>query len=180
MSKKKNKLKLPFSIVYDAPVTLSFVIISLLLFVFDTFILKQKLTGIFLASPTSAGGNLPFELKNALSYVRFIFYAFGGSNAIIYLSNLVFFLLLGPSVEEKYGSIVVGIMMAVSTLFAGVLNACFRPVSLQGATAIVFMMIFLNSFMTFNKKKIPLSFVVVFVLYIILQIVEDKVNGVLG
>lgn len=176
----KKKIKLPFKLTYDAPVTLSFAILSLIFFVVDFYIVKQKLGTLLLSSPTTPKGTLPFDIKNALSYLRMIFYIFGVSNPIAFISNLIFILLLGPSIEEKYGSVVIGIMMVVASLFSGVLNACFRTVSMQGATAIVFMMIFLNAFMSFTKKKVPLSFVVVFALYIIIQIVDNKVNGVVG
>jgi len=70
--------------------------------------------------------------------------------------------------------------MVVAAVFAGVLNSCFRTVSMQGATSIVFMMIFLNAFMSFSKKKLPLSFVAVFALYITVQCLEKNVAGAIG
>jgi membrane associated rhomboid family serine protease len=72
--------------------------------------------------------------------------------------------------EERYGSVIIGIMIFVSALFAGVLNACFCETSLVGAVPLVSMMIFLNAFMSFSKKKFPLSFAAVMVLFVLLQI----------
>lgn len=174
----KKKIKMPFSFIYDAPVTLTFVIISLLFFIFDSLILKNKITPLILSSPTTSEGTLPFEIKNFLSYLRFFMYSFGGNFSLFYFANLIFILLLGPSIEEKYGSVVIGIMMVVSSVFAGVLNACFRSASMIGATSIVFMLIFLNAFLSFSKKKIPMSFVVVFGVYIVFNVIEPKVNVV--
>lgn len=176
----KKKIKMPFSITYDAPVTLTFAFVSLVLFLLDAYVFKQKWSSLFLASPTMASGEIPFALKDPLSYVRVLFYAFGGKDAIVLISNLIFILLLGPGIEEKYGTVIIGIMMVVAAIFAGVLNSCFRNVPMQGATSIVFMMIFLSAFMSFSKKKVPLSFLAVFIFYIVIQVAENKTNGIIG
>lgn len=176
----KKKFKLGFKVAYDAPVTLTFAIVSILLFVLNTYVLKGKLTGLFLAAPTMQGGELPFVVSNPLSYVRMLFYIFGASNSGMLITNLIFILLLGPAMEERYGSIVIGIMMAVSAVFAGVLNACFCQKMLQGAISVVFMIIFLNAFISFSKKKLPLSFIAVFVLFILREILEQNPNGIVG
>ena len=74
--------------------------------------------------------------------------------------------------EERYGSVIIGIMIFVSALFSGVLNACFCEACLIGPLPVVSMMIFLNAFMSFSKKKFPLSFAAVMVLFVVLQIVS--------
>ena len=79
-------------------------------------------------------------------------------------------MLLGPAMEERYGSVIIGIMIFVSALFSGVLNACFCAESLVGAVPVVCMMIFLNAFMSFSKKTFPLSFAAVIVLFVFLEI----------
>ena len=42
------------------------------------------------------------------------------------------------------------------------------------------MLIFLNSFMSFSKKKIPLSFLAVFVLFILREVFEKNPDGIVG
>ena len=74
-------------------------------------------------------------------------------------------------------------MMGVSIIFSGVLNACFCETSLKGCNCVIFMMIFLNSFMSFSKKKIPSSFVIIFIFYIvkeILQVSDKRLSGIVG
>ena len=86
------------------------------------------------------------------------------------ITNLILIMLLGPAMEERYGSVIIGIMIFVSALFAGVLNACFCADSLVGAVPVVCMMIFLNAFMSFSKKTFPLSFAAVIILFVFLEI----------
>lgn len=176
----KKKFKLGFKVAYDAPVTLTFAILSILLFVINTFLMKGKLTALILAAPTMQGGELPFVVSNPLSYLRMFLYVFGAADSSMLITNLIFILLLGPAMEERYGSIVIGIMIAVSAIFAGVLNACFCQKMLQGAISVVFMIIFLNAFLSLSKKKLPLSFIAVFILFILREILEKNPNGIIG
>ena len=176
MSKKKFKLNLKVS--YDAPVTLSFVIICAVLFLLNSFLIKNGGLGKLLASPTTQAGTLPFIVKQPVSYLRLFLYIFGtgqtagamtGEGSVL-ITNLILIMLLGPSMEERYGSVIIGIMIFVSALFSGVLNACFCTESLVGAVPVVSMMIFLNAFMSFSKKTFPLSFAAVVVLFVFLEI----------
>lgn len=163
MSKKKFKLNLKFS--YDAPVTLSFVIVCVFFFLLNTFVIKNGALGKILASPTTQAGTLPFIVKQPLSYLRLLLYIFGSGEEVIYLTNLMIILMMGPAMEERYGSVIIGIMIFVSALFAGVLNACFCADSLVGAVPVVCMMIFLNAFMSFSKKTVPTTFLALIVFF---------------
>ena len=179
MSKKKFNLNI--KVAYDAPVTLTFVIVCALIFLLNMLLAKSgKAVGLekIFASPTSQAGVLPFIPGAPLSYVRLLFYIFGSGaagNAVaggasLLFTNLILIMLLGPAMEERYGSAIIGIMIFVSALFSGVLNACFCENCLVGAVPVVSMMIFLNAFMSFSKKKFPLSFAAVMVLFVLLQI----------
>lgn len=176
---KKKSFKFPASVSYDAPVTLTFAFLSIIIFLLNTFVIKQKLT-FLIASPTTTNGQLPFVASNFLSYIRIFLYPFGSQLSSVMVTNLIFILLLGPNMEERYGSVIIGIMTVVSIIFAGVLTACFCKNSLTGASPIVFMLIFLNSFMSMSKKKIPLSFVFVFVLFILLEVSQKNPNAAIG
>lgn len=164
MANKKSFLGL--KLVYDAPATLTFAFICLGLFALDFFFLGSKISQNYLCSPTSAAGKAAFMASSPLSYVRLVTYCFGSASVEILIVNMVFLLLLGPSMEERYGTVVIAIMMAVCVLFSGVLTACFSKTSLTGCAAVIFMMIFLNSFVSLSKKKIPVSFLLVFLLFI--------------
>ncbi len=181
MANKKSFFGLKF--IYDAPATLTFAFVCIILFVLDAFVFKQKLTSLILTSPVNGGAagvsggalgvagaaasNLAFSASNPLSYLRLFSYALGAASGEILVCNMIFVLLLGPSMEERYGTVVIAIMIFVSALFSGVLNACFCKIPLNGCEAIIFMMIFLNSFVSLSKKKIPFSFVLVFILFVL-------------
>ncbi len=172
----KKKFNLNIKVAYDAPVTLTFVIISAVLFLINIILAKSgKSLGLekLLASPTSQTGALPFIPTAPLSYLRLLLYIFGSESAggaAVLFTNLILIMLLGPAMEERYGSVIIGIMIFVSALFSGVLNACFCEASLVGAVPLVSMMIFLNAFMSFSKKKFPLSFAAVMVFFVVLQV----------
>ncbi len=175
----KKKFNLNIKVAYDAPVTLTFVIVCALIFLLNMLLAKSgKVTGFekIFASPTNQAGVLPFIPSAPVSYVHLLFYIFGsGASGVAYgasflFTNLILIMLLGPAMEERYGSVIIGIMIFVSALFSGVLNACFCQASLVGAVPVVSMMIFLNVFMSFSKKKFPLSFAAVMVFFVLLQI----------
>ena len=168
MAKKKFNVNLKVS--YDAPVTLTFVIICAVLFLLNTFLIKNGAMDKLLSSPTSTAGSLPFIVSQPLSYLRLLLYIFGAGEGSVLITNLILIMLLGPAMEERYGSVIIGIMIFVSALFSGVLNACFCMESLTGAVPVVSMMIFLNAFMSFSKKKFPLSFAAVMVLFVVLEV----------
>ena len=175
----KKKFNLNVKVAYDAPVTLTFVIVCAFIFLLNIFLAKNGKAGglekIF-ASPTNQAGVLPFIPSAPISYVRLLFYIFGAAvgGASVLFTNLILIMLLGPAMEERYGSTIIGIMIFVSALFSGVLNACFSSDSLIGAVPVVCMMIFLNAFMSFSKKKFPLSFAAVMVFFVLLQIFEGE------
>ena len=105
MSKKKFKFN--FKVVLDAPVTVGFVLVALILCLLDFQFLKGKLSQSILRSPTSVKGDLAFIISMPVSYFRLVLYAFGAANWTALLANLLFLLLLGPAMEERYGSIVI-------------------------------------------------------------------------
>jgi membrane associated rhomboid family serine protease len=63
-------------------------------------------------------------------------------------------------------------MMAVTALVGGLANALFVRAALLGASGIVFMLILLASFTNFRKGEIPLTFILVLVLYVGQQILQ--------
>lgn len=180
MAKKRSKSKVKYKFSYDAPVSLTFVLLGALLFLLDTFLLKGKLNAQYLLSPTAGAGSLPFDFKNIFSYLRLILYVFGGSEPFIFLSNLIFIVLLGPEMENRYGSIVIGLMIFVSTIVSGVLSACFCNFSAFGASPIVFMLIILDILMHLTKKTISASAVFLICLFTASQFFTGSKNGIVG
>ena len=127
--------------------------------------IKNGALGKILSSPTSQAGTLPFIVKQPVSYLRLLLYIFGSGEISFHLTNLMIILLLGTAMEERYGSVIIGIMIFVSALFSGVLNACFCAETLTGPVPVVCMMIFLTAFMSFSNKTIPGTFLATIVFF---------------
>jgi membrane associated rhomboid family serine protease len=85
-------------------------------------------------------------------------------------------LLIGPILEEKYGSKQMFYMIVLTALFGGLLNAIFFDTGLIGASGVVFMMIVLASFVNVQRGTLPLTFLLVLVLYIGQEVVQAFSN----
>ena len=170
---KKNFLS-NFRITYNAPATLTFALISAVILYVDT-ILHNTLIPAFFTCP-GASSEPAFNPSNFLDYFRLLFHIFGHSNWNHFLGNMAFILLLGPVIEERYGSALLVLMMTITSLVTGVLNVCFSPSQLLGSSDIAFMMILLTSFTTISKSEIPLSFILILILYIGREILGSGKN----
>ena len=115
---------------------------------------------------------LTFQLDDFPAYIRLVTHAFGHANWDHLISNLTFILLLGPVLEEKYGSGRMALMMIMTTLINGILNALFFPTELLGASGIAFMMILLTSFANSKEREIPISFLAILGLYLVKEVIN--------
>ena len=145
---------------YNAPVTLTFTIVCGLVLLLN-YTLMPGLTAAWFTTPT------PFDSHHFQSYVKLISYAIGHANLDHYISNFTFLLLLGPILEASYGSLSILFMMFVTALVTGLLQVFFFPsTGLLGASGIVFMMILLASLVNFRKGEIPLTFILIMIIYL--------------
>jgi membrane associated rhomboid family serine protease len=79
-------------------------------------------------------------------------------------------------IEEKYGTIDLLIMMLITSFIVGVINNLTSNNRLRGASDIVFMFVVLSSFVNLEAGKIPLTLVLIFIFYIVDEIVDLKEN----
>lgn len=159
--KKKARLK----IIYNAPVTLTFSIVSVILLAVTHFPPLSGLISTFFMVPGKIGSGIAFNWTNPLDYFLLFTHVLGHSDWNHLLANLSFILLLGPLLEERYGSPMLILMMSITALVTGVINVCFIPRPMLGASGIAFMMILLSSFTAISKHQIPLTFLLVLALY---------------
>ena len=157
----KKKLKVSF----NAPVTLSFVLISLVVTILG-IVSRGKITETMFMTYHSS-------LLNPMTYIRFFTHVLGHCGWTHYIGNITYLLLLGPMLEEKYGSKTIIEIMAITAFATGLINYLFFWNSgLCGASGVVFAFIILASFTNFKEGEIPLSFILVFVLFIGQQVFE--------
>jgi membrane associated rhomboid family serine protease len=157
-----NKIK----ITYNAPITLSFAIICTIIMLLDMYVFKHQLSTALFIIPGGRNSVHPFNWKLPLDYFRLFSHVFGHTDWGHLVSNLSLILLLGPILEERYGALLLTLMMTTTALVTGVINACFITVPEMGASDIVFMMIILTSYTSLTKNEIPLTFILVFILYV--------------
>lgn len=172
MAKKKAKLK----IVYNAPVTLTFSLTAVLVLVLNQFALRG-LIDTFFSVPGKIGSEMAFNGNNPIDYVRLFIHVLGHDDWSHLLDTLAFILLLGPLLEERYGSPMLMLMMSITALVTGVVNVCFFDRPMVGASGIAFMMILLSSFTAISKKQIPLTFLLVFILYVGRELASSFLDG---
>lgn len=145
-------------ITFNSPVILSFSLICTVVLILNISSGGQ-LTGLF-----SVGNTMDYG--NPRDYFRLISHVFGHVNAEHLIGNLSFILLIGPIVEEKYGSINTLAMILVTAIITGLLNIFLFDTGLLGASGIVFMLILLVSFTNVREGEIPLTFILVALLFV--------------
>ncbi len=144
---------------YNSPVILTFSIIALSVHMVDTYLY----TG-FTRSFFSVGNTM--NLFNPIDYFRLFSHVLGHGSWGHFLGNITYILLLGPILEEKYGSVIMFEMILFTGVATGVINVLAFPKGLLGASGIVFMLIILASIVDFKQGSIPLTFLLVAGIYI--------------
>lgn len=167
----KKKLK----VTYNAPVMLTFVLICFAATLLG-LVMNQRSTrvlfSVFRGSPTSP-----------MTYIRMLTHTAGHVSWEHFIGNAMYLLLVGPILEEKYGSSAMLKVILVTAITTGIIHCVlFETSSLCGASGIVFACIVLASFAPFREGELPLSFIAVSVLFIgkeiysILVVADDISN----
>ena len=123
------------------------------------------------------------SLADPLTYLRCVCHVFGHASWDHLIGNIMYILILGPMIEEKYGTRNTALMMLATAVATGIINMIFFPgIALLGASGIVFAFILIASITTVREENaIPVTFILVAVLYIGQQIwqglfVKDNVS----
>ena len=100
------------------------------------------------------------SFSDPLAYLRCVLHVFGHADFSHLMGNVTYILILGPMLEEKYGTANMIFVMLASALVTGVMHLIFFPgARLLGASGVVFAMILLSSITTRQDNAIPLSFI---------------------
>lgn len=159
-------MKLP-KIEFNSPVIISYTVLAFIVLMFGYATGGASDTAVFSCYRTS--------LTDPMMYVRAITYVLGHSDINHYVNNFFMIALIGPMLEEKYGSKRLLEMMFVTALVGGLANILLTKSALMGASGIVFLFIVLCSCTSVSNGKIPLTLVIVVVIYI----GQEILNGVL-
>jgi membrane associated rhomboid family serine protease len=146
---------------YNAPTVLTFTLMSALVLLLSHTLVPGLTEAWFLVPPKGT-----FSPSSARNWVTLVTHVLGHADWNHLFSNFSFILLLGPILEESYGSMSLLCMIFITALVTGLLNILFFSTALLGASGVVFMMILLASFTNFNKGEIPLTFILVMIIYV--------------
>lgn len=146
---------------YNAPTTLTYAFLCSLVVFLDGSVFHGLTRALFTVPDA-----ISFDLLSPLDYLRLFTHIAGHAEWNHLINNFAYILLLGPMLEETYGSLAMALMIVVTGFVTGVLNACFFPHPLLGASGVVFMMILLASFANHGHDDVPLTFILVVILYL--------------
>ena len=107
-----------------------------------------------------------FDFASPLDYFQLVSHAAGHGGWAHLMGNMSFILLLGPILEEKYGGKKLAYMILITAFVTGVINSMFFDTGLLGASGIVFMFIILSSVVSRKEGTIPLTFILIVLLYL--------------
>lgn len=150
---------------YNSPVVLTFALLSL------GVLLLGRLTGG--TSTTLLFCVYRSSLADPLTYVRMFTHVLGHAGFQHYINNILLMLVVGPPLEEKYGSRTLLITMVVTAFIAGLVQWAFFPnTALLGASGLVFMMIVLSAMAGMRGGRIPLTLIFVVIYYLGGEIID--------
>ena len=154
---------------YNSKVILSYFFISLIAWFLNT-ITRGATNKLFFTSYRSS----PF---NPLTYIRMFTHTIGHSNWSHLINNFLIILLIGPMLEEKYGSINILIMLLITAFVTALYNIIFKNYIICGASDNVYMLIMLSSFSNISEGKIPLTIVLIGLFYVTKEIKDSIFEG---
>lgn len=166
--KEGTKVKRKFQITFNAPIILGFTGICFIV------MLLNYITG-------GASNQVLFmtyrsPLTSFMTYVRLFTHVLGHAGWEHFIGNVSYILLLGPMLEEKYGSKRIIEVIAATALVTGIINNIFFwNVALCGASGVCFAFILLASFTSFKEGEIPLTAILVAMIFLGQQVYEGLV-----
>lgn len=157
-------MKLP-KITYNSPVILTFTLAAL----------AATLAGMITGNKSTL---LLFSLYRTsflspMQYLRMLTYVLGHADMSHFMGNFTIILLVGPMLEEKYGSSRLIAMIAATAVITGIISVIFFPTTaFLGASGVAFMMILLSSYANSKEGELPLTLIFAAALYLGTEIIN--------
>lgn len=158
-------MKGKFRVTFNAPVILVFVVLCF---------------GATLAGTLTGGSSTRLlfmtrrgSLADPMMYLRLFTHVIGHSGWAHFIGNASYLLLLGPMLEEKHGAGKMIQVIVITAVLTGIVNNLIFPnVGLCGASGVVFALIVMASFTGFQKGELPLSSILVIVIFLGQQVYD--------
>lgn len=154
---------------YNSPVIITYLLISLIAWFLNT-ITKGKTNKLLFSNYRSS-------IFNPFTYIRLFTHSIGHKNWEHFVSNFLYILLVGPMIEEKYGSLNTLCILLITSLVIALFNIIFTNHIILGASGNVYMLIVLSSFSNISDGKIPLTVILILIFYVISEIKNSLLEG---
>ena len=150
---------------WNAPFILAFVLLCLFTLVLNWITRGKSNELLFMVYHSS--------LLSPLTYLRFFTHILGHADFSHFFANTAYLLLIGPIAEKQYGEKKLLIVFLTTAFLSGLINFIVFPnTALLGASGVVFALIMLSSFTQFKKGEIPITVVLVAIVFLGQQIYE--------
>ena len=149
---------------YNAPVILSYFFISLIILFLNKITNKKSNMKFFSTSRVN-----PF---NPLTYIRMFTHILGHDSFSHLRNNFLYILLIGPMIEERYGSIQLLKMILITSFITALINIIIGNKRILGSSGISFMLILLSSIVNIESGKIPITLILIFIFYVVTEITD--------
>ena len=161
MEKNTGRIRLSF----NSPVILGFTILCLLALILNYVTNGWANNTLFSVYNSS--------LLSPFTYIRFFGHVLGHAGWKHFIGNIMLLLIVGPLLEEKYGSLNILFVIMSTALVTGLLNFIIFPnIQLLGASGVVFAFILLTPFTSMKERSIPVTLILVAVIYIGQQVYD--------
>lgn len=150
---------------YNAPVILTYFFICLIMLMIDK-LCKGKFSATFFTTYKND------SLLNPLTYFKLISHSLGHADWDHLYSNFIKILLIGPLIEEKYGSINLLIAMILTSLIIGIVNKILGKGGILGASGVAYMLILLSSFVNMENGKIPITLTLIILFFVVDEVIK--------
>ncbi|MCO5260845.1 MAG: rhomboid family intramembrane serine protease [Crocinitomicaceae bacterium] len=158
-------------ITFNSPFILGFTILA-------SFILTLSYSIGGHLSILTLNGN--FDYQNWQFYMGLLLYPLSHSGISHLVSNFSVILLIGPILEKQMGWQKLLMISSVTTIVIGITHVIISDNGLIGASGLVFLYIVLVSLSDANNKEIPLTFILVVMLFLGQEILasfkEDQIS----
>lgn len=150
---------------YNAPVILTYFFICFLILMIDK-LCRGKFSKTFFTTYKND------SLLNPLTYFKLISHSLGHADWDHLYSNFIKILLIGPLIEEKYGSINLLIALVLTSLIIGIVNKFLGKGGILGASGVAYMLILLSSFVNMENGKIPITLTLIILFFVVDEVIK--------
>ena len=144
---------------YNAPVTLTFALLSRLALALNELTDGWKTQNLFCFFKSS--------FSDYLTYPRAVLHVLGNTSLTTCTGNIIVLLVVGPAAEERFGSAKVFFAVLLTALAgAAIMWFLFPEATIMGASGVLFCMMMLTSFASVRRGAIPITLILVIILYL--------------